>query len=82
MVASAYGTRPSGIVGIRNRRHAYDFDLAVLTQALKERPKQYPAQLVQPAQAAQAAQPQGATKGFADLSPYARRIKIPESGIW
>jgi len=79
MVASAYGTRPSRIVGIRNRRHAYDFDLAVLTQALKERPKQYPAQPVQPAQAAQ---PQGATKGFADLSPYARRIKIPESGIW
>lgn len=39
LVASAYGQRPSAILGITDARLAYDFDLSVAVIALRQDPK-------------------------------------------
>jgi hypothetical protein len=65
-VAARYGARPSDIVGIRNRRLAYQFDTAVMSIALTpDEPKEETPALAIPA----------------SVGPI-KRMKIPESGVW
>lgn len=66
-IASRYGQRPSAILGITDSWAAYQFDLAVLQEANKP--------------AAPAPDGSGAS-GYSGLGGKARKMAVPESGVW
>lgn len=66
-IASRYGQRPSTILGIRDAWAAYQLDLAVLNAALS---------------GAGGEPGQAGRKPYSGLGGKARKMKVPESGVW
>jgi hypothetical protein len=67
-IASRYGQRPSAILGISDSWAAYQFDLAVLNAG-------------RTGESGEPGEAQG-RKPFSGLGGKARKMQVPESGVW
>ena len=86
-LASAYGRRPSEVLGVADSWAAYQLDLACLAVAGMVEERTAPDEDGRPAMTVEEALGERSEKkrssGFADPAPFVTgKMRIPESGVW
>jgi len=83
-LATAYGTRPSRILGVKNSWVAYQLDLCCLVVGRRVEnalAKKYPVDWILGSRTQ--AEGKAIGRGFRDARAFVRRkVKVPESGVW